>query len=78
MANAAASLSGFDTILNNNKSSNIYFSASALTFLIAILLLAKFSSNSKSTLGLTSVLVSILSDHKFSVGLGGGLEIRSG
>ena len=36
MANTAASLSGFDTILNNNKSSSIYFSTSALTFLIAI------------------------------------------
>ena len=39
MANTAASLSGFDKILNNNESHNIYFSASALTFLIAILLL---------------------------------------
>ena len=39
MANTAASLSGFDTILNNNKSSNVYFSASTSTFLIAVLLL---------------------------------------
>ena len=41
MANTVASLPGFDTILNNNESSSIYFSASALTFLIAVLLLVK-------------------------------------
>ena len=34
MANAVTSLSGFDTILNNNESSYIYFSASSLTFLL--------------------------------------------
>ena len=39
MANTAASLSGFDSILNNNESNNIYFSARASIFLIAILLL---------------------------------------
>ena len=39
MAHTVASLSGFDTILNNSESSNIYFSASTLIFLIAVLLL---------------------------------------
>ena len=34
MANTAASLSGFDTILNNKESNSIYFSASASTFLL--------------------------------------------
>ena len=33
----------------------------------------EFSLNSKSILGFTSVLFSILADHKFSVGLRGGL-----
>ena len=32
MGNTVASLSGFETILNNNESNNIYFSASALIF----------------------------------------------
>ena len=39
MANTAASLSGFDTSLHNNESNNIYFSANASIFLIAVLLL---------------------------------------
>ena len=39
MANTVASLLGFDTILNNNESSSIYFYSSTLTFLIAVLLL---------------------------------------
>ena len=34
---------------------------------------SEISSNSKSILGLTSVLLSILGNHKFSFGLGGGL-----
>ena len=37
-----------------------------------------FSSNSKSIFGLTSVLLSIFGNHKFSGGLEGGLYIRSG
>ena len=36
-ANTADFLSGVDTILNNNESNNIYFSANASTFLIAAL-----------------------------------------
>ena len=39
MTNTAASLSRFDTLLNNNESSNMYFSASMSIFLIAALLL---------------------------------------
>ena len=39
MANTGASLSEFDSILNNNECSNIYFCASPLIFLIAFLLL---------------------------------------
>ena len=39
MANTVASLSGFDTTLNNNESNNIYFSTSTLIFFIAALLL---------------------------------------
>ena len=39
MANTAASLPGFDMILNNNESSKIYFSARTLIFLIVDLLL---------------------------------------
>ena len=42
MANTVASLSRLDTILNNNESSNKYISASALTFLIAVLLVATY------------------------------------
>ena len=41
MANTAASLSGMTVILNDNESNNIYFSASASTFLIPILELGK-------------------------------------
>ena len=39
MANTAVSLSGVNTILNNNKSNSIYFSANASIFFIADLLL---------------------------------------
>ena len=39
MTNTAASLSGFDMILNNHKSSNIYIAVSALIFMITTLLL---------------------------------------
>ena len=39
MANTTVSVSGLDTILNNNKSKRTYFSASASIFLIADLLL---------------------------------------
>ena len=41
MANTAASLSGVTIVLNNNESNNIYFSASASTFLIPTLELGK-------------------------------------
>ena len=37
MANTAASFSGVTVILNNNESNNLYFSASAATFLIPTL-----------------------------------------
>ena len=37
IANTADSLGGVDVILNNNESSNTYFSAKASIFLIAIL-----------------------------------------
>ena len=42
MANTAASLSGVTLILNNNESNNIYFSASASTFLIPTLNWVKY------------------------------------
>ena len=37
MANTAVSLSGVDTIFNNNESNQMYFSASTSTFLITVL-----------------------------------------
>ena len=39
MANTTVTFSGLDSILNNNESKNMYFSASASIFLIADLLL---------------------------------------
>ena len=39
IVNTVASLSGLDTILNNNESSNIFFSAGVSIFLITVLLL---------------------------------------
>ena len=39
MANTAVSFPGFDTILNNSGSINMYFSTSASIFLIADLVL---------------------------------------
>ena len=41
IVNTAASLSGVTVILNNKESNNIYFSASASTFLIPTLELVK-------------------------------------
>ena len=57
MAETAASLSGMTIILNNNESNNIYFSASASTFLIPTLELGKMLWDKYRYISLKYILV---------------------
>ena len=57
MANTTASLSGVTAILNNNESNNIYFSASASTFLIPTLDLGKILWDKYRYISLKYILV---------------------